>query len=331
MSREIIHGEDARLPVAGVLSSLRSFIKRDNTAAFLAGGVAGALSRTAVSPFERVKVLYQVQGTSKATQSYRHGVLRSVAQIWREEGLKGLYRGNGVNCFRVFPYSAVQYSVYQQLKSVLGTGPAESRQLDVPSKLFAGAVAGMASVVATYPLDLVKTRLSVQTASLKNLSTSRIDGNTRKPPGMFRSLVKIYTEEGGVLALYRGLLPTILGVAPYVAINFSIYEKLKEQLPVQYQHNAILTMAIGAVSGGIGQSLIYPFDILRRRFQVLTLGTGEMGFKYNSIWDAFRTIWRTEGTRGLFKGWVANMWKIMPSMAVQWASYDLVKELIKIL
>lgn len=39
-------------------------------------------------------------------------------RMWNEEGVKGLLRGNGINCLRIVPYSAVQFTTYEQLKKV---------------------------------------------------------------------------------------------------------------------------------------------------------------------------------------------------------------------
>jgi solute carrier family 25 phosphate transporter 23/24/25/41 len=66
-------------------------------------------------------------------------------------------------------------------------------------------------VTFTYPLDIVRTRLSIQSASFKELG-----GKKEKLPGMFQLLVTMYRDEGGWTALYRGIVPTIAGVAPYV-------------------------------------------------------------------------------------------------------------------
>jgi len=84
-----------------------------------------------------------------------------------------------------------------------------------------GGVAGITSVTFTYPLDIVRTRLSVQSASFAVLSNKATAG---KLPGMFETMVSMYKNEGGFLALYRGIIPTVAGVAPYVC------EPTKDQL-----------------------------------------------------------------------------------------------------
>jgi solute carrier family 25 phosphate transporter 23/24/25/41 len=80
----------------------------------IAGGIAGAVSRTAVAPLERTKILLQLH-TSFGRSPPLSTVLR---KVWREEGWRGLFRGNGTNIIRIFPYSAVQFTVYESLKQV---------------------------------------------------------------------------------------------------------------------------------------------------------------------------------------------------------------------
>lgn len=79
------------------------------------------------------------------------------------------------------------------------------------TRLVCGGIAGITSVVFTYPLDIVRTRLSIQSASFAEL------GNKPKElPGMWATLLQMYKTEGGMSALYRGIVPTVAGVAPYV-------------------------------------------------------------------------------------------------------------------
>lgn len=311
-------------------------LKTDPYLSFICGGSAGALSRTAVSPMERVKVLFQVQGGSGAGESYRKGTLSTIAQIYREEGYRGLFRGNGINCIRIVPYTAIQYAVYENLKQFVTNG---ERPLTTTEKLTCGMIGGLASVAGTYPMDLVKTRLSVLTArSLKGVGSSTANAAVANVDlSMWGNLKTIYINEGGIKGLYRGFIPTSLGVAPYVSLNFSIFEKMKENFSIIYPNwknhskpvETSVILLIGALSGGIAQSIVYPFDILRRRFQVATMNEGSLGFKYKNTWHALASIVKSEGVKGLYKGWTANMWKIMPSMAVQWASYDLIRHLLE--
>ncbi|KAL3232978.1 hypothetical protein RNJ44_04894 [Nakaseomyces bracarensis] len=319
------------LPALAQENSVKLFLKQDWNVAFIAGGLAGAISRTAVSPFERVKILLQVQSS---TTAYNKGLFDAIHQVYKEENVKGLFRGNGLNCIRVFPYSAVQFVVFEGCKKhIFHVDTMKGEQLTNWQRLFSGAVCGGCSVVATYPLDLIRTRLSVQTANLSKLSKSRAT-NLEKPPGIWKLLTKTYAEEGGIVGLYRGVWPTSLGIVPYVALNFAVYEQLKEFVPEGKDNkhalrDSIYKLGMGAISGGVAQTITYPFDLLRRRFQVLSMGGNELGFHYNSVWDALVTIGKKEGWKGYYKGLTANLFKVVPSTAVSWLVYEVVCDYIK--
>jgi solute carrier family 25 (mitochondrial phosphate transporter), member 23/24/25/41 len=96
---------------------MREYLHSSPTStSFIAGGVAGAVSRTIVSPLERMKILFQIQGPGTASYT---GVWSTLAKMWREEGWRGFMRGNGTNCIRIIPYSACQFAAYTTYKRVI--------------------------------------------------------------------------------------------------------------------------------------------------------------------------------------------------------------------
>ncbi len=136
-----------------------------------------------------------------------------------------------------------------------------------------GGLAGITSVFFTYPLDIVRTRLSIQSASFVQLA-----GTPRqKLPGMWATLGMMYKTEGGILALYRGIIPTVAGVAPYVrssesdwltriiltlqvGLNFMTYELVRKYFTPEGDKNpsAVRKLAAGAISGAVAQTCTYP-------------------------------------------------------------------------
>ena len=98
------------------LVQFRETISQPIVAAFCAGGVAGAVSRTVVSPLERLKILMQIQSAGR--DAYKLSVGQALRKMWKEEGWRGFMRGNGTNCIRIVPYSAVQFSSYNFYKRV---------------------------------------------------------------------------------------------------------------------------------------------------------------------------------------------------------------------
>ena len=126
--------ENLPAPISRLLQ-LRHTIAQPVFAAFLAGGVAGAVSRTVVSPLERLKILFQIQSAGRT--GYKLPIGQGLMKMWRDEGWRGLMRGNGANCIRIIPYSAVQfasYNFYQKASRYLKSSASYLSQADVITK-----------------------------------------------------------------------------------------------------------------------------------------------------------------------------------------------------
>ena len=268
----------------------------------VAGGVAGGMARTAVSPLDRVKILMQTQHISNPGEEKYTSVWQALKRIWREDGPLGYWRGNGANCLRVIPYSGTQFMSYEQYKLYL-LRPNE-KQLTVERRLLAGACAGMTATFVTHPLDLLRLRLAVQ-PELKGVMDAA------------RSVL----QEGGVQAFYKGLGPTLVSIAPFVAFNFAAYDTLKNHFFPEKRPGTIATLSMGAAAGLVAQTICYPLDTIRRRMQM-------KGKIYDNTWNAFITIMRNEGARGIYHGWVANMLKVLPNNGIRFLAYEFMKTLL---
>lgn len=302
----------------------------------VAGGVAGGVSRTAVAPLERLKILLQVQNPHNIKYS---GTIQGLKYIWRTEGLRGLFKGNGTNCARIVPNSAVKFFSYEEAsKGILWlyqrqTGNEEA-ELTPLLRLGAGATAGIIAMSATYPMDMVRGRLTVQT-----------DKSPYQYRGMFHALSTVLRQEGP-RALYKGWLPSVIGVVPYVGLNFAVYESLKDWLiktrPFGLVEDSDLSvttrLACGAAAGTVGQTVAYPLDVIRRRMQMVGWkdaasivtgdGKGKAALEYTGMVDAFRKTVRHEGFGALYKGLVPNSVKVVPSIAIAFVSYEMVKDVL---
>jgi len=148
---------------------------------------------------------------------------------------------------RIIPYSAVQFTVFDWLKKLIMEH--NEAELNSSQRLFSGALAGIASVTFTYPLDLIRTRLSVQT--------------NYQDKGIVNALMNIVMKEG-VVALYKGIFPTIMGVAPYVGLNFMIYETLKASIRkhVQPDPSIVQLLCCGGISGTVAQTIFSSYEMI---------------------------------------------------------------------
>ena len=179
-------------------------------------------------------------------------------------------------------------------------------------RFIAGSLAGTTATVVTYPFDMVRARMAV---SRKQLYKGLVD--------TFRLIIR----NEGVLTLYRGVSPTVIGVVPYAGCSFFIYETLKQKHRDMYntELTPVLRLASGALAGLIGQTTSYPLDVVRRRMQ--TEGVVN-NVKYQSIVGTMSYVFRTEGIRGMYKGVSMNWIKGPISVTVSFNVYDVVHEWI---
>lgn len=279
----------------------------DGSRMFFAGGLAGAIARTATAPLDRIKLLFQVQAVaSSGTSATAYtGVGQAASKIIREEGVRAFWKGNGTNIIRIFPYSAAQLAANDQYKRLVADP--STGELTVPRRLIAGACAGMTATALTHPLDTVRLRLALPNSGYN---------------GMGHAIVTMVRTEG-VISLYKGLVPTLVGVAPYAALNFASYDMLKRWAydGGHIQQSTVSNLLMGATAGTVAATVCYPLDTVRRRMQM-------KGSVYKNQLDALRTIWATEGYRGFYRGWAANTLKVVPQNAIRFVSYETLKRLL---
>jgi solute carrier family 25 phosphate transporter 23/24/25/41 len=294
----------------------------DSIKPLVAGGIAGIVSRTAVSPLERLKILQQVQHVTghdkipKYTSQYQ-----ALTRILREEGVQGFFKGNGANCIRVFPYTGLQFLSMDILSSYAKQHSGKNTLTPI-EKQFVGGLAGVISVLGTYPMDTARGRLTAQGGALE----------AKNYTGLFDAMIKMYRAEG-IRSLYYGLTPTLLGIYPYVALNYLSFETIKEWAPTNESGKPSFAWKCFAagVAGVSGQTVAYPLDLLRRRFQLQSAPGNPMPAekRYKSVPHAFRTIIANEGVKGLFKGFVPNFIKTFPTITIMFLTHDACMDFFK--
>jgi len=132
---------------------------------FLAGGVAGMCSKTAVAPLDRIKILLQAH--NKHYKSF--GVLSGLKEIYVRESFLALYKGNGAQMVRIFPYAAIQFTSHEMYKKWFAVTLGPSSHI---GRFLSGSCAGVTAVCMTYPLDTIRARLAFQVKTIKITPTS---------------------------------------------------------------------------------------------------------------------------------------------------------------
>ena len=124
---------------------------------FISGGLAGSVAKTLVAPIDRAKILRQVH--NHHYESY--GIFESFYRIVQKEGFLALYKGNGAQMVRIFPYAAMQFTSYETYKN-LNRKIFINTHDNLFNSLACGSLAGMTAVSTTYPLDVIRSRLAFQ-------------------------------------------------------------------------------------------------------------------------------------------------------------------------
>ncbi|KAI1660696.1 mitochondrial carrier [Daldinia decipiens] len=175
-----------------------------------AAGFFSAIPMTAITaPFERVKVILQVQGQrlKPGEEPKYKGGLDVVRQLYREGGVRSVFRGSAATLARDGPGSAAYFAAYEYIKRRLtprdpATGK-PSGELSLMAITAAGGAAGVAMWIPVFPVDTVKSRL--QTA----------EGNVTIG-GVIRELY----GRGGVKAFFPGFGPALARAVPANAATF---------------------------------------------------------------------------------------------------------------
>lgn len=271
----------------------------------LSGAFAGAVSRTAVAPLETIRTHLMVGSSGKSmTEVFNH--------IMQNEGWQGLFRGNGVNVIRVAPSKAIELFAYDTVKKFLTPKTGEPPRIPFSVSPVAGAAAGVCSTLCTYPLELLKTRMTIQRGVYDNL----VD-----------AFLKIIQEEGPQ-ELYRGLTPSLIGVVPYAATNYYAYEtlrKLYRKLTKEQQIGNLATLFIGSAAGAIASSATFPLEVARKQMQVGALSGRQV---YNNLFHALSSILEKEGMPGLYKGLGPSCMKLVPAAGISFMCYEACKRLL---
>jgi len=264
------------------------------------GGVSAAVSKTAAAPIERVKLLLQNQNemlkSGRLDRPYG-GIADCFSRTVKNEGVLALWRGNTANVIRYFPTQALNFAFRDKFKKLFGFK--KDRDGYWPwfaGNLASGASAGATSLVFVYSLDYARTRLANDNKSLKK-------GGERQ----FNGLLDVYKKtlaSDGIMGLYRGFGPSVIGIVVYRGLYFGMYDSFKPVLLTgSLEGNFLASFMLGwAVTTAAGIAS-YPLDTVRRR---MMMTSGE-AVKYKSSIDAATQIIRNEGVKSLFKGAFSNI------------------------
>jgi len=277
---------------------------------FVAGAISGVVSRTCTAPLDRLKVLLQVHGGRKQTS-----IKETFSYMLNEGGVKGLWRGNGINVLKIAPESALKLSAYEEIKKMIKGD--DKRELEITERLLAGSAAGAFAQTVIYPLEVMKTRLALR--------------KTGEFKGIFDFAKDMFKAEG-LKVFYKGYWPNLCGIIPYAGIDLAVYETLKRYWISNYEEentipNKLVPLCCGTLSSCCGQVTAYPLALIRTKLQSQA-GLGEklsLPKEQTHTLGLFKYILRTEGVRGLYRGLIPNFCKVAPAVGISYYVYEEVR------
>lgn len=206
----------------------------------IAGGIAGSAAKTLIAPLDRIKILFQTSNPEfikyRGTMS---GLVKAGNKILKNDGFAGLFQGHSVTLLRIFPYAAIKFVAYEQIRTLL----IPNDNYETASRRFlAGSLSGLSSVFFTYPLDLIRVRLAFETKHLhpnnapnRKISSIIMNVYKEKPPHRINDpyWIKFLREKLpqpliSISNFYRGYAPTILGMIPYAGVSFYTHDLIHD-------------------------------------------------------------------------------------------------------
>ncbi|XP_061739878.1 mitochondrial adenyl nucleotide antiporter SLC25A24-like [Nerophis ophidion] len=267
-----------------------------------AGAMAGAVSRTGTAPLDRMKVFMQVH----ASKSNKISLVSGFKQMVKEGGVASLWRGNGTNVLKIAPETAIKFMAYEKYKTLLSSEPGK---IKTHERFLAGSLAGATAQTAIYPMEVMKTRLTLR--------------KTGQYSGMLDCAKKILKKEG-VKAFYKGYVPNILGIIPYAGIDLAVYESLKNLWLSRYAKDTanpgvLVLLGCGTVSSTCGQISSYPLALIRTRMQAQASLEGAEQLHMKQM---VKRILDKEGFFGLYRGILPNFMKVLPAVSISYVVYE---------
>lgn len=276
------------------------------------------------------------------------GVITAMKDIYAGEGAMGLYRGHSATLLRIFPYAAIKFLAYEQIRSAIIRGPAQETPI---RRFMSGSLAGITSVFFTYPLEVIRVRLAFETKRDSRSSLSDICKriyNEAPPPykpvegpaavAAPLDAVNTVIPRAGLANFYRGFSATILGMLPYAGMSFLTHDTAGDmlRLPVVSAYTTLpkpensppnkpvplnwwSELLAGGVAGAVSQTSAYPLEVIRRRMQVGgTVGDG----RRLRIGETAKMIFKERGVMGFWVGLSIGYVKIIPMVAVSFYVYE---------
>ncbi|KAI4892655.1 hypothetical protein NFI96_022789 [Prochilodus magdalenae] len=205
---------------------------------------------------------------------------------------------------------------------MVGFGPADVPPTAMVKFIGAGTAACIADLV-TFPLDTAKVRLQIQGESSGTAKASH--AQAAKYRGVFGTITTMVRTEGP-RSLYNGLVAGLQRQMSFASVRIGLYDSVKQFYTKGSEHVGIGSRLLaGCTTGAMAVALAQPTDVVKVRFQA-QVSACAASKRYQGTMDAYRTIAKEEGVRGLWKGTGPNVARNAIVNCTELVTYDLIKD-----
>jgi hypothetical protein len=258
-----------------------------------AGITAGAFSMTLFYPLDLIRTrLHAHTGDTKSK-------FRDFKGIYADEGIRGFYRGVKIAVASHSIGWGLYLTIFRSFQQAFARAWGDSSCGDFLSAC--GAACTTATLVT--PLNVLKTRSQLREDKQKS--------------GIARRLRALVVHEGPQ-ALLKGLGPQIL-LSSHTTIQVALYEFMKRKLWSGDDAPMLGVACVSGMSKACAATVCNPLEVCKTRLQDRrNAGNPD----YATMNNAFRTIWRAEGIRGLYRGVAVNVMRVVPTTVVAFVMYE---------
>lgn len=272
----------------------------------ISGGIGGGVEAAVTYPFEFAKTRAQLYVRTEGGAPYPRNPFAVVGQVYRQEGLRALYKGCSALVIGSVGKDAVRFLSFDMVKNAFKDP--ETGTLSPLRNMFAGMTAGVfASIFAVTPTERIKTALIDDARGARQFNSTM-------------HAVRTVLAEDGIKGLYRGFAGTTMKQASATSVRMGSYNIMKDYEKKHHiNQNTAVNFANGAVAGTVTTFTTQPFDTIKTRSQTA---------KATTTMEAIASIWKDDGIRAFWRGTVMRLGRTVLAGGVLFTTAEAVAKII---
>ncbi|XP_066589264.1 mitochondrial thiamine pyrophosphate carrier-like [Prorops nasuta] len=294
----------------------------------IAGASSGFITRFISQPLDVLKIRFQLQVepiSHNHISKYR-SIFQAILLIYKEEGVTAFWKGHVPAQYLSIVYGMSQFYSYNILLKTSENSVLLQKWKHV-GQFISGAGAGFFATVVSYPFDTVRTRDATLLLVTINLCLSEIFNIIKFLIVSYYYSSIVWHESPKIF--FAGLLPTLIQTVPRTAIEFTVYGIFTDIYKMIFQETNTAfsnSMIAGSISGFTAKTIVYPFDLARKRMQIQGFQHGRRDFgkffQCKGLIDCTIKIIKDEGVMGMYKGLIPSQLKAAITSALYFSFYE---------